>query len=269
MMAVTFAVARRSASTAWSTPPGASAWPWSPWSACSSRPATASPPAAYLLLSAAVLWGLRLAAYIARRNRGKGEDPRYRDLLGQAAGNPDLYALRIIYLLRRWSCGWPACPSGRDARAGPAGPLAVIGAVLWLAGFVFESVGDAQLARFKADPAHQGLIMDRGLWRYTRHPNYFGDFCMWWGLFLIALRLLGRGGHHLAPLLMTFILTRGTGAAADRPADGRHPPPVRRLRRPHQRLLPAPAPSLRKRQARRRIGGRPPPRTSDVSGRAV
>ena len=93
----------------------------------------------------------------------------------------------------------------------PAGPVTVIGAAVWLGGFAFESLGDWQLARFKADPRNQGLIMDRGLWRYTRHPNYFGDFCMWWGLFLIALGSWAELPTVIAPLLMTFILTRGTG----------------------------------------------------------
>ena len=106
--------------------------------------------------------------------------------------------------------GLPPGP-GWHARAGAAGPVTVIGAGLWLSGFAFESAGDWQLARFQADPGNQGLIMDRGLWRYTRHPNYFGDFCMWWGLFLIALGSWAELPTVIAPLLMTFILTRGTG----------------------------------------------------------
>jgi steroid 5-alpha reductase family enzyme len=77
--------------------------------------------------------------------------------------------------------------------------------------FAFEAVGDWQLARFKADPTNHGAIMDRGLWRYTRHPNYFGDFCMWWGLFLIALGSWAELPTMVGPMLMTFILTRGTG----------------------------------------------------------
>jgi len=180
----------------------------------------------YVLLAASVLWGVRLAAYVGWRNRGKGEDPRYRDLLAKAKGNRNAYALRTIYLLQAlilWLATVPV-QAGMSER-GPAGPLLIIGAVLWLAGFTFESVGDWQLARFKADPAHRGQIMDRGLWRYTRHPNYFGDFCMWWGLFLISLGSWAGLATVFAPLLMTFILTRGSGArltdkrmAATRPA---------------------------------------------------
>ncbi|HLK76376.1 MAG TPA: DUF1295 domain-containing protein [Streptosporangiaceae bacterium] len=166
----------------------------------------------YLLLAASVVWGLRLAGYVTWRNHGKGEDPRYRDLLSRAKGNQNVYALRTVYLLQA-AILWLAClpvQAGMLERA-QVGPLAVVGGLLWLAGFVFESVGDWQLARFKADPAHHGLIMDRGLWRYTRHPNYFGDFCMWWGLFLIALGSWAEVPLIIAPLLMTYILTRGTG----------------------------------------------------------
>ena len=166
----------------------------------------------FLLLSASVIWGLRLAGYVTWRNHGKGEDPRYRDLLNRAQGSRNVYALRTIYLLQA-AILWLAClpiQAGMLERA-PAGPVTVIGAAVWLGGFVFESVGDWQLARFKADPGNQGLIMDRGLWRYTRHPNYFGDACMWWGLFLISLGSWVELPFAVAPLLMTFILTRGTG----------------------------------------------------------
>ena len=93
----------------------------------------------------------------------------------------------------------------------PAGPLAVAGAVLFAAGFAVESIGDWQLARFMASAA-DGEILDRGLWRYTRHPNYFGDFCMWWGLFGISLGSWRELPAIVGPLLMTVILTRGTGA---------------------------------------------------------
>ena len=176
------------------------------------------------LAAASVIWGLRLAVYIGLRNRGKPEDPRYRDLLSRAKGDKNRYAMRTIYLLQAlilWLATLPV-QAGMLERA-PAGPVTIIGAVVWLGGFVFESVGDWQLARFKADPAHKGQIMDRGLWRYTRHPNYFGDFCMWWGLFLISLGSRAELLTIVGPLLMTFLLTRGSGQRlterrmADRP----------------------------------------------------
>jgi steroid 5-alpha reductase family enzyme len=170
----------------------------------------------YLLLAAAVSWGLRLAAHLTWRNRGTGEDPRYRDLLSRGRGNPRWYALRVIYLPQALLL-WLACVPvqlGMLAR-GPAGAATIAGAVVWLCGFGFETIGDWQLAGFKAaikaDPAHRGMIMDRGLWRYTRHPNYFGDACMWWGLFLISLGSVAMLATVFAPLIMTWILTRGSG----------------------------------------------------------
>jgi steroid 5-alpha reductase family enzyme len=168
----------------------------------------------YLLLVASVLWGLRLAAYVGWRNHGKPEDPRYQDMLDKATGSKNLYVLRKIYLLQAailWLATVPV-QAGMLERA-PAGPLAIAGAVLFAIGFFFESTGDWQLYRFKADPAHKGQVMDRGLWHYTRHPNYFGDFCMWWGLFAISYGSWQELPALVAPLLMTFILTRGTGAS--------------------------------------------------------
>ncbi|MGD0699711.1 MAG: DUF1295 domain-containing protein [Trebonia sp.] len=164
------------------------------------------------LAAAAVLWGARLALHIAVRARGKGEDPRYGELLKKAPGNRNLYALRMVYLPQLLIL-WVAClplTAGMTAAA-PAGPLTVIGGVVWLAGFVFEVVGDWQLAQFRGDPANKGQLMDRGLWRYTRHPNYFGDACMWWGLFAISYGSPIQLVTVVSPLMMTWILTRGTG----------------------------------------------------------
>ncbi|MFE2508229.1 DUF1295 domain-containing protein [Streptomyces naganishii] len=160
------------------------------------------------------VWGLRLAAHIARRGRGHGEDPRYEALLARAPGDRRLYALRAVYLLQG-ALVWLVSLPVQAAQYGPA-PLsapAFAGAAVWAAGLVFEAVGDAQLARFKADPAHRGRIMDRGLWRYTRHPNYFGDFCVWWGLYLVACDA-GTGAAAvsvLSPLVMSALLTKGSG----------------------------------------------------------
>lgn len=133
------------------------------------------------------VWGLRLALHIARRGRGHGEDPRYEALLARARGNRDLYALRVVYLLQGalvWLVSLPVQAAQYGTR--PLSAFAVAGAALWAVGLFFEAVGDHQLARFKSDPAHRGRVMDRGLWSLTRHPNYFGDFCVWWGVFLVA-----------------------------------------------------------------------------------
>jgi steroid 5-alpha reductase family enzyme len=164
------------------------------------------------LAAAAVLWGVRLALHVAARARGADEDPRYRELLARAPGNRNWYALPVVYLPQLLIL-LVAClplPAGLTTSAA-AGPITVIGGVVWLGGFVFEVVGDWQLARFRADPANKGQLMELGLWRYTRHPNYFGDACMWWGLFLMSYGSAVQLATLMSPLLMTFILTRGTG----------------------------------------------------------
>jgi steroid 5-alpha reductase family enzyme len=168
----------------------------------------------WLLLVASVAWGVRLAWHIAVRARGAGEDPRYQELLARAPGNVNVYALRSVYLPQLVIL-WVAClplPAGMTQPAGVSAAT-VVGAVAWLGGFVFETVGDSQLTRFKADPANRGQIMDRGLWRYTRHPNYFGDACMWWGVFLLAYGAPWQLLTLVSPVVMTSILTRGTGQA--------------------------------------------------------
>jgi steroid 5-alpha reductase family enzyme len=165
-----------------------------------------------MLLVAAFAWGGRLAWHVAVRARGAGEDPRYKELIDRAPGDVNWYALRKVYLPQLvvlWIVLLPL-PAGMTQRAA-ADAVTVIGGVVWLAGFVFEVVGDWQLAQFKADSANRGQIMDRGLWRYTRHPNYFGDACMWWGLFLISYGSPIQLLTLVSPLLMTFILTWGTG----------------------------------------------------------
>ncbi|MEV3854240.1 DUF1295 domain-containing protein [Streptomyces sp. NPDC050095] len=159
------------------------------------------------------VWGLRLAGHIARRGRGQGEDPRYERMLAKAPGHRNLYALRMVYLLQSalvWLVSLPV--QAAQYVPGPMSAFALAGTALWAIGLFFETVGDAQLARFKSDPAAKGRIMDRGLWRYTRHPNYFGDCCVWWGLFLITCDALGAAAVSVvSPLVMTFLLTRGSG----------------------------------------------------------
>jgi steroid 5-alpha reductase family enzyme len=171
-----------------------------------------------------VLWGGRLAVHIQARNGRRPEDPRYVALMKRATGNPNWYAFRKIYLVQgliMWFVSWPV-QAAQHEDAG-FGPLAWLGLAVWLVGFGFEAVGDWQLARFKADPANRGRIMDRGLWRYTRHPNYFGDACVWWGLYLVAAQHWVGALTVLSPLVMTFFLTRGTGKALTERAMGSRP----------------------------------------------
>jgi steroid 5-alpha reductase family enzyme len=164
-----------------------------------------------LVTALTAAWGLRLAWHIHRRNRGKAEDRRYEELLAKAPGNPAAYVLRSVYLTQgaiMWLVSLPV----QFAQYG-AGTWAVVpfGVALWLLGFTFEAVGDAQLAAFTADPANKGRVLETGLWRYTRHPNYFGDACVWWGLFLLACHQWLGLVTVVAPLTMTGLLARGTG----------------------------------------------------------
>ncbi|SDU79558.1 DUF1295 domain-containing protein [Jiangella alkaliphila] len=172
-----------------------------------------------------VMWGVRLAVHLHRRNHGKGEDPRYEDLFARHAGGRTRVAALWVCLPQAvilWFVSLPV-QVAQYVTIEPAWWLVALGVLVWAVGLVFEAVGDAQLARFKADPVNRGRIMDRGLWRYTRHPNYFGDASVWWGLYLCACVTRPGAATVLSPLLMTFFLARGTGKPmteqrmADRP----------------------------------------------------
>ena len=163
-----------------------------------------------LLLAMTVLWGLRLAGHIGRRSVGKPEDPRYEELLAKARGNPDLYALRMVYLLQGVLAFVVAGPVlVAMFEPGPVRALAWAGVALWCVGLFFEAVGDHQLERWRA--AHRGGVIDVGLWRYTRHPNYFGDACVWWGIFLVAAERWPGVLTIVSPVVMTLLLTKGSG----------------------------------------------------------
>lgn len=170
----------------------------------------------WLVTALTVLWGGRLAWHIAVRNHGKPEDPRYRRLLAKAPGNPHWYALRTVYLTQgglMWLVSLPVQLAQYGYRDGvPAALLTTVGVLLWLIGMVFETVGDAQLSRFRADPGNSGAVLDTGLWRYTRHPNYFGDACVWWGLALLAQGTLPGLAALLSAAVMNLLLVQGSGA---------------------------------------------------------
>jgi steroid 5-alpha reductase family enzyme len=168
-------------------------------------------PMSWLIAALTVIWGLRLAVHIGRRAARSGEDPRYAELLSKAGGSRLAYAFRMVYLLQAASLWFIALPVVIACRYAPLNGWAAIGIALWAVGLFFEAAGDWQLARFRDDPAMKGRVLDTGLWRYTRHPNYFGDACVWWGLF--ALAALDRTGRLtvLSPLLLTYLLTRRTG----------------------------------------------------------
>ncbi len=167
-----------------------------------------------LLLAALVtVWGLRLTAYLTvRRVRSAGEDPRYGEWRERHGARFPLVSLVSVFLLQGaliWIVSLPL--QAAAPRPDRLGPLDWIGAGVWAVGLLFEALGDAQLSRFKADPAHRGAVMDRGLWRYTRHPNYFGDFLVWWGIYLIALSTGSAWWSVAGPLVMSTLLIRVSG----------------------------------------------------------
>jgi steroid 5-alpha reductase family enzyme len=167
----------------------------------------------WVALVAVAVWSLRLTGYLAWRQRGQGEDSRYVMILRGAKGrNETLYALRTIYLLQAGLLWFVSIPLQWIAFA-PSSHAALMwaGAAVVAVGVGFESVGDGQLRRFLADPANRGTTMDRGLWRYTRHPNYFGDAVVWWGLFLLAASTGWGALSVLSPLAMNRLLTSVSG----------------------------------------------------------
>ncbi len=165
-----------------------------------------------LVLALTAVWGVRLAVHIGRRSRGHGEDPRYDALLSRAPGSRTTYALRQIYLTQGVVMWFVSLPL-QVAMFQPDGLGVVVwaGVAVWAVGLFFEAVGDLQLQRFREDPANRGKVLDTGLWRYTRHPNYFGDACVWWGLSLIAFDAWPGILTVLSPVVMTWLLANGTG----------------------------------------------------------
>jgi steroid 5-alpha reductase family enzyme len=160
------------------------------------------------------LWAARLSVFVTARGTGKGEPRRYQDL--RALHEPH-FAIKSLYLvflrqaLLAWVVSLPLL--GAFASIRPLGTLDWLGAFLWLAGFLLETAADWQLARFRAKPGNEGAVMDRGLWRFTRHPNYFGECCVWWGFYLLALSA-GAWWALPGPLLLTWLLLRVSGVAA-------------------------------------------------------
>ena len=160
------------------------------------------------------LWGLRLAGYLALRQRGSAEDPRYVWIMKGARGkNETLYALYKIYLFQAilmWFISFPLQYIAATRTALTSG-LVVAGIAISLIGLGFEATGDAQLRRFLANPANKGTTLNSGLWAYTRHPNYFGDSVVWWGIYLVAIATGGGVFTIASPLLMNWLLTSLSG----------------------------------------------------------
>ncbi len=168
-----------------------------------------------LLLGMVSAWGLRLAIHLGRRNLHEGEDRRYRRMRARTPHFP-LVSLVTVFGLQgvaMWVVALPVTLALGHTEGAPLGLLAVAGVALWGLGVTFEATADAQLARFRHDPANAGRVMERGLWRYSRHPNYFGDACAWWGIGLVAIEAApaGYAWALVGPLLMTVLLMRVSG----------------------------------------------------------
>lgn len=168
----------------------------------------------HILVSALILaWGARLATHIAVRNKGRGEDFRYAQWRKDWGKWFIIRSYFQIYVLQGFLLlviSFPVMLINHSDEQG-LGFLDIIGLIIWLKGFFFEAVGDCQLSKFKRKPENKGKIMTRGLWRYTRHPNYFGETAMWWGIFFIALSVRNGLTAIISPLVITFLLLRVSG----------------------------------------------------------
>jgi steroid 5-alpha reductase family enzyme len=164
-------------------------------------------PRRWLLAALVGAWGLRLAIHLARRNLGHGEDRRYAAMRAHHGARFALVSLVTVFAFQGALMLVIAMPVQAAQGELGFGWNELLGSALFAGGLACETLADVQLARFKRDPAHAGAVMDGGLWRYSRHPNYFGDACVWWGLYLLS----GAWWTAFAPALMTFFLLRVSG----------------------------------------------------------
>lgn len=167
-----------------------------------------------LILILVGIWGLRLAVYIFIRNKGKGEDPRYQNFRKKYGKNYWIISLFQVFYLQSvllWIVSTPIQIG--QASYTPAYLIwsDFIGIGIWLIGFLFETIGDIQLAIFKSKDENKGKVFDKGLWKYTRHPNYFGESLIWWGIFFIAVSTPYGIYSIISPILITFLLLRVSG----------------------------------------------------------
>jgi steroid 5-alpha reductase family enzyme len=175
---------------------------------------TGDPGRRLALATMAGLWGLRLAVHIGRRNRGGPEDPRYarlRERDGNGFWLTSLYRIYVVQAVLMWVVALPVQVGSAHGRGTGLGWLDWVGVVVWAVGFGFEAIGDLQLVRFKAEASNRRQVMDEGLWRYTRHPNYFGDVLAWWGIGIVGLGAGNAWWALIGPALNTVILSRLTG----------------------------------------------------------
>ncbi len=172
---------------------------------------TAPGPRAWLVLVLVALWALRLGVHLLGRNLRSGEDSRYAAMRERGGASFPVVSLFTVFWLQAgllWIISAPlfAAVTSRGA----LGVLDLVGASVFLTGIALEAVADRQLKAFKGDPANRGQVLDSGLWRYSRHPNYFGNAVLWWGAYLIAVAA-GGAWTVFGPMLMTFLLLKVSG----------------------------------------------------------
>jgi len=175
-----------------------------------------SPARKWLISILVTIWGLRLTVHLLRRNWGKGEDFRYRQWREEAGPKWWWYSFfKVFFIQALVMCVLATAPVAAQVSPTPAGLtiLDLLAIPVWATGFLFEAVGDWQLSRFLANPANRGKLFNKGLWRYTRHPNYFGEATMWWGHYLVALSVPYGFLTIVSPALITFLLLRVSGVA--------------------------------------------------------
>jgi len=171
-------------------------------------------PRRILLTGMVAIWGIRLALHIGRRKKGKGEDFRYaamRQEHGDAFPVRSLFTVFLFQAVLIWAITLPVQVAQRAGVAPGLTRMDFLGLAVWLLGYAFEVTADRQLRRFLADPSNEGRVMEGGLWRYSRHPNYFGESLIWWGVFLVAATTPGGWMTVFSPLLMTFFLVKVSG----------------------------------------------------------
>lgn len=161
------------------------------------------------------IWGIRLTIHVGARNIGHGEDFRYTQMRKKRPGKWWWQSFFIVFIFQgflMWVIASPLTAIQLPSINDPLGFLDYIAVIVWAIGFFFEAVGDYQLARFKSAPENKGKLLKTGLWRFTRHPNYFGDAAQWWGFYLIALSA-GAWWTLISPILMTYLLVKVSGVA--------------------------------------------------------
>ena len=167
-----------------------------------------------LILVLTAMWGLRLAVHLTWRNWGQPEDHRYggwREKSGQRFWIISLFKVFWLQAAFLWAISLVLQKAQLSVEPSRFTLLDLIGTLIWATGFIFESIGDWQLARFKADPGNRGRVMDRGLWAWSRHPNYFGEFLIWWGFFVVALATPGGWWTVVSPVIISMVLLKMTG----------------------------------------------------------